>query len=69
MKKITANLRKNKQGICAIAFIVLFFLFVGITGAADMGGDMTEYTIRAEIVLVCMFILIKEGRLYDYKGK
>ncbi len=62
MKKITATLRKNKQEICAIAFVILFFLFIGVTGTADLGGSIIAYLIKTITILTMMVGIVSVGR-------
>ena len=48
MKKF---LMKLKKPVCAIIAIVCLFLLLGCTGTADLGGDITTYTIQGVVLL------------------
>ncbi len=48
MKKI---LRKIKKPLCEGIVLICFFLLLGYTGTADLGGDVTTYAIRGAILL------------------
>ncbi len=48
MKKIWL---KIKRPVCAIIVFICLFLFLGCTGTAECGGDMTAYIIQGSILL------------------
>ncbi|MDE6724995.1 MAG: hypothetical protein K2J79_05250 [Ruminiclostridium sp.] len=48
MKKF---LMKLKRPVCAIITIICLFLLLGCTETAELGGDLTTYTIQGAVLL------------------
>lgn len=42
---------KIKKPLCTVVMVICMFLFLGCTGTAECGGDLTTYVIQGAVLL------------------
>lgn len=55
---------KIKKPLCCVVMVICMFLFLGCTGTADCGGDLTAYAIQETVLLTVIIIFGIIGKFF-----